>query len=69
MSQLQAHGKHETQWVTISMDEYESMKATIDAFTNSEVMEQLIKSEEDIKAGRTKSWDNFVKEFKKAKKA
>jgi len=32
-----------------------------------EVMEQFRKSEEDIKAGRTKSWDEFVKEFKKKK--
>ena len=67
MSLLHVEGKHEAQWVTISSDEYESMKATIDAFTDSEVMEQLIKSEEDIKTGRTKSWDDFVKEFKKAK--
>ncbi|HLD57539.1 MAG TPA: hypothetical protein VJA47_04485 [archaeon] len=67
MSQLQVHGEHKAAWVTISTDEYESMKATIEAFTDSDVMQQLIKSEEDIKAGRTKRWDSFVKEFKKTK--
>lgn len=43
------------------------MKATIEAFSDPEVMEQLRKSEEDIKAGRTKSWDEFVREFRKKK--
>jgi hypothetical protein len=68
MSQLQVAGEHKASWVTISSDEYESMKATIEAFEDPEVTEQLIKSEEDIKSGRTIGWDSFVKEFKKAKK-
>ena len=67
MGQLKIEGKHEAAWVTISSDEYDSMKATIEALSDSEVMEQFRKSEEDIKAGRTKSWDEFVKEFKKKK--
>ena len=67
MSQLIIEGKHEAAWVTISTDEYESMRATIEVLSDPEAMEQLRKSEEDIKAGRTKSWDKFVMEFKKKK--
>ena len=65
MSQLQI-GKHEAYWVTISSDEYESMKATIETLSDSEIMNQLRKSQEDIKAGKTKSWDDFTKESKKS---
>ena len=42
-------------------------KATIEALSDPEVMDQLRKSEDDIKAGRTKGWDEFVAEFKKKK--
>jgi len=65
MSELRTEGKHEAMWVTISTDEYESMKATIETLSDPEIMEQIRKSGEDIKAGRTKKWDDFVKEAKK----
>ncbi|MBI4173517.1 MAG: DUF460 domain-containing protein [Candidatus Aenigmarchaeota archaeon] len=69
MNNLKFAGKHEAKWVTISSDEYESMKATIEAFTDPEIMGQLLKSEEDLKAGKTKSWDVFIKELKNSKTA
>ena len=65
MSELRAEGKHEAMWVTISTDEYESMKAAIEALSDAETMEQIRKSEADIKAGKTKKWDEFVHDFKK----
>jgi PHD/YefM family antitoxin component YafN of YafNO toxin-antitoxin module len=64
MSELKMEGRHESMWVTISTDEYESMKATIETLSDPEIMEQIRKSEADIKAGKTKKWDNFVKEIK-----
>ena len=66
MSQLQIEGKHEAHWVTISSDEYESMRATIETLSDPEVMEQLKKSHEDIKSERTKNWSDFVKGLKKS---
>jgi len=65
MQNLKTEGKHEAYWVTISSDEYESMKATIEILADTGVMEQLKKSEEDIKAGRKKKWAEFLKEVKK----
>ena len=35
------HGKHETEWITISVDEYESMKRTIDVLTDKDLMAQI----------------------------
>jgi len=72
MSQLQqqlhqpeVHGEHKAAWVTISTDEYESMKATIEVLSNSKLMKQIMESEEDIKMGRTKSLDELIKGLKK----
>lgn len=64
MTELKVTGKHESGWVTISTDEYESMKATIEVLSDPVLMEQLRKSDEDIKAGRTKKWDEILKELK-----
>ncbi len=55
--------RHKTSYVTISMDEYESMKATIEVLSDPELMGQLRKSEEDIKAGRTRNIDEFIREL------
>ncbi len=68
MEALQIGGKHEASWVTISTDEYESMKSTIEVLSDPELMEQLRKSERDIKEGKVQDWDEFVKEFKSKSK-
>ncbi|MBI2543463.1 MAG: hypothetical protein HYW24_04745 [Candidatus Aenigmarchaeota archaeon] len=67
MTELKITGKHEAGWVTISTDEYDTMKATIEILSDPELMEQLRKSNEDIKAGRTKKWDDVLKELKQEK--
>ena len=33
--------KHETGWITISVDEYESMKRTIEILSDRELMKQI----------------------------
>lgn len=67
MSEAITEGKHEAKWVTISSDEYESMKATIEILSDPETMEQLRKSKEDIAKGRIKDWKTFVTEIKQKK--
>jgi len=39
-------------WVTISSDEYESMKSTLEIISDPELMQQIEMSREDYKAGR-----------------
>jgi len=53
---------HKTTYVTISMDEYESMKATLDTLEDEEVMEQIRESRKAIKEGKTKGLEQFIKE-------
>jgi len=42
---------------------YESLEATIETLSDPEVMEQIEKSLEDIKAGRTRNIDELIKEL------
>ena len=56
------HPEHTTRYVTITEDEYESLQRTIEVITDSELMDQLKKSKEDIKEGRVSDWDEFMKE-------
>ena len=47
-------GEHKVQWVTISSDEYESMKSTLEILSDPELMQQIEESRDDFKAGRYK---------------
>ena len=53
MNKILVHGRHETEWVTISKDEYDSMNRTIEALADRDVMAQIKKS----KAKNVKSRD------------
>ncbi|CAD6493646.1 MAG: hypothetical protein EMLJLAPB_00584 [Candidatus Argoarchaeum ethanivorans] len=35
------HGAHEARWITISTDEYESMRKTIEILSDRDLMEQI----------------------------
>jgi hypothetical protein len=34
-------GKHQTEWITISVDEYESMRRTIEMLSDPDLMQQM----------------------------
>ncbi len=55
--------KHLTEWVTISMDEYESMKATIETLSSSNAVEKICRGERDLAEGRSKTADRLKKEL------
>ena len=54
--------EHKTAYVTISMDEYESMKATLEVLQDEDLMRQLRESERAIKEGKVRKWRDFMKE-------
>lgn len=56
--------EHRTTYVTISRDEYESMKATLEVLQDDDLMKQLKESERAIKEGKTRKWRDFMKEKK-----
>jgi len=47
-------------WVTISSDEYESMKSTLEILSDPELMQQIEESREDFKAGRYTELSKFM---------
>jgi len=46
--------KHETEWITISLDEYESLKATIETLSSREAIEKICRGEKELRAGKGK---------------
>ena len=62
-SEIKSMGEHVAQWVTISSDEYESMKSTLEVLSDPELMEQIRESHEDMKAGRCKNIRELMKEL------
>ena len=61
MSEAAHEGKHEAGWITISTDEYDSMKATIEVLSDPELMDQIKKSRSDFKAGKYKKLSDLLK--------
>lgn len=49
--------------VIISTEEYESWMATIETLSDPELMKSIKESEEDLKAGRYRSWEEVKKEL------
>jgi PHD/YefM family antitoxin component YafN of YafNO toxin-antitoxin module len=60
-SVIDSSSEHKAQWVTISNDEYESMKSTIEVLSDSELIEQIKESREDYKSGRFKKLRDIMK--------
>jgi len=55
--------RHPTEWVTISMDEYESMKATIETLSSREAVEKICRGERELTAGKGKPAEKLKKEL------
>ncbi|MBN2489019.1 MAG: hypothetical protein JXA98_08330 [Methanosarcinaceae archaeon] len=62
MSEAKIFGEHKSGWVTISTDEYESMKSTIDVLSDSELMEQIRDSKADYRDGNFKNVRELIDE-------
>ncbi len=61
MANAAISGKHQTGWITISTDEYESMKETIEVLSDADIMKQL---EEGKKEGaRVRAFEEFAEEL------
>jgi PHD/YefM family antitoxin component YafN of YafNO toxin-antitoxin module len=53
-NEVAAFGVHKARWITISLDEYESMKSTLEVLSDQELMEQIKESRVDFKTGNFK---------------
>jgi PHD/YefM family antitoxin component YafN of YafNO toxin-antitoxin module len=54
-------GKHQTNWITISTDEYESMKETIEILSDVDIMKQLEEGKKD--STKVRDFENLAKEL------
>ena len=52
--------EHRARWVTISSDEYESMKSTIEVLSDNELLKQIHESREDYRLGRFKKLSELI---------
>ena len=55
-------GKHKAEWITISTDEYESMKRTIKVLSDKELMEQVREGKK--KGAKARDFEEVAKELK-----
>jgi len=60
-SVIEASSEHKAQWVTISSDEYQSMKFTIEVLSDPELIEQIKESREDYNSGKFKKLRDIMK--------
>ena len=63
MSEVEHEGKHEAGWITISTDEYESMKATLEILSDPKLRDEALKGKEQAKKGKTKKLTDIAKEL------
>ncbi|HLC76987.1 MAG TPA: hypothetical protein VJH04_02165 [archaeon] len=61
--QKTGNGKHQTDWVTISADEYESMVSTLEILSSQKAMDKIKKGEQERLAGKGKNIDKVKKEL------
>ena len=47
MTEAVKHGRHQTDWITITMDEYESMQRTIEVLSDRDLMNQIEEGKRD----------------------
>jgi len=57
------HSEHTTRWVTISEDEYESMKATLEILADKKAMIELAQGEKERLEGKGKKLEDLKKEL------
>ncbi len=62
MSETIVRSKHETEWITISKDEYESMKSTLEILSNPKLRDEILEGKKQVKEGKVRSLKDIAKE-------
>lgn len=63
MSILMESPKHETSFVVISRDEYESLKETVNVLSDKELMQQIRESRIAKESGNIRSFEDVAAEL------
>ena len=52
--------RHETRWITISLDEYESMKSTLEILSDHKMREEALEGKRQAMEGETEKLDDVL---------
>lgn len=63
MSEAEYSGEHKAHWVTISSDEYESMKATLEILSDPELRDEALKGKDEATRGKARKLEDIKKEL------
>jgi len=62
MRKIWIHGKHETEWITIPLEEYDSLNRTIAVLSDENIMAQIGKGRQ--KNVKSRDFEEVAKEMK-----
>ncbi|MGA2160905.1 MAG: hypothetical protein ABSG28_01705 [Methanoregula sp.] len=62
MRKIWIHGKHETEWITIPLEEYESLNRTIAVLSDENLMTQIRKGRQ--KNVRSRDFERLANELR-----
>lgn len=62
MKEILVHGKHQTEWITISKDEYDSMNRTIEVLSDKDLMAQIKKGKR--KSVKSRDFEELAKDLR-----
>jgi len=62
MRKMRIHEKHETEWITIPLEEYDSLNRTIAVLSDENIMDQIRKGRE--KNVRSRDFERLANELR-----
>ena len=59
MRKIRIHGKHELEWITLPLEEYESLNRTIAVLSDENIMDQIRKG----RGAKSRDFEEVAKEL------
>ncbi len=56
-------GRHETEWITITTDEYNSMKSTLEILYNPKLKKEVIEGKMQVREGKVRKLKDVAKDL------
>ena len=63
MSEAMISGRHETEWITITTDEYNSMKSTLEILSNPNLKKEVLEGKKQAREGNVRKLKDVAKDL------
>lgn len=63
MSEAMISGRHETEWITITTDEYNSMKSTLEILSNPNLKKEVLEGKKQAREGKVRKLKDVAKDL------